>query len=104
MRDWRELPDGHQPPEILGPYLGKYGTGTKNRPPTVFSALFSLCKAIERSATINLPAIVRDQNHMSICRVEGGGPLACAASLYIALRSSHRKRRVNPAVLCKGTV
>jgi hypothetical protein len=44
--------------------LGRNGTGTKNRPPTVFSALFALCSAIDRSAINNLPAIVRDQNRM----------------------------------------
>ena len=42
------------------------GTGTKNRPPTVFSALLSLCIAKARNAMSNWPATVCRQNHQSI--------------------------------------
>lgn len=39
-------------------YCGSQGTGTKNRPPTVFSALFSLVDAASRNAISNRPATV----------------------------------------------
>ena len=45
-------------PKVLASYPGKYGVGTKKRPPTVLSALFSLSKATDRSATSDLPAVV----------------------------------------------
>ena len=45
---------------------GTKGTGTKNRPPTVFSALLSLCIAKARNAMSNWPATVCRQNHQSI--------------------------------------
>jgi len=41
---------------------------------------------------------------MSICSLDGGAPSACAASLYIALMSSQRKRNASAAVACGGTV
>jgi hypothetical protein len=65
---------------------------------------FRCPSAIDRSAINNRPAIVPDQNHVSICRLEGGAPSACAASLYIALMSSQRNRRVNAAVPWGDTV
>jgi|SRR5271165_1060831 len=62
--DPKKGPALHRPPENFQP--GRNGTGTKNRPPTVFSALFSLSIAAARSAISNWPATVRRQNHQSI--------------------------------------
>ncbi len=55
---------------------GNQGTGTKNRPPTVLSALFSLLNATSRNAISSWPATVCRQNQVSTWRLDGAAPAA----------------------------
>ena len=87
-----------------GGCYGNQGTGTKNRPPTVFSALFSLLSATSRNPISSWPATVCRQNQVSTWRLDGAAPVAWAASPYSAFTSSHRNRSASAGVSCPTTL
>ena len=68
--------DGGDPALGCSGRYGNQGTGTKNRPPTVLSALFSLLNATSRNAISSWPATVCRQNQVSTWRLDGAAPAA----------------------------